>query len=95
MVMITARARRVFRDAFDDISSDFEPNETASFARITLKDVCEASVKIEEKLAAKRRIRNMRRLKPFFEGIERYSKAIEPLCNGTPFLPWIWVSFLR
>ncbi|KAH6663538.1 hypothetical protein B0J14DRAFT_683261 [Halenospora varia] len=32
----------------------------------------------------------MRRLMPLFSGLEHYSKAIEVLCNGTPYLPWLW-----
>ncbi|KAJ4303250.1 hypothetical protein N0V90_002143 [Kalmusia sp. IMI 367209] len=32
----------------------------------------------------------MRRLKPLFDGMEHYAKVVDILCNGTPFLPWIW-----
>lgn len=91
MVVTTAHAKRIFGDAFDQIRSVFEAGHATDFPSTTLADVYEACIKIEEKLAAKRSIHNMRRLRPFFEGIERYSKAIDALCNGTPFLPWIWV----
>ena len=37
----------------------------------------------------------MRRLQPFFDGLDRYSKVIEILCNGTPYLSYIWVSKAR
>ncbi|UNI24017.1 hypothetical protein JDV02_009797 [Purpureocillium takamizusanense] len=32
----------------------------------------------------------MRRLEPLFKGLQYYSQSIEVVCNGTPFLPWIW-----
>ncbi|KAI8722914.1 NACHT domain-containing protein [Fusarium sp. LHS14.1] len=32
----------------------------------------------------------MRRLEPLFTGLGYYSKTIEVLCNGTPYMPWIW-----
>jgi hypothetical protein len=32
----------------------------------------------------------MRRLTPLLNGLEHYAKVIDVLCNGTPFLPWIW-----
>lgn len=32
----------------------------------------------------------MRRLAPLFDGLGYYSKTIEVLCSGTPFLPWVW-----
>lgn len=32
----------------------------------------------------------MRRLRPLFTALEHYSQVIGTLCNGTPYLPWIW-----
>ncbi|KAF2812552.1 uncharacterized protein BDZ99DRAFT_413355, partial [Mytilinidion resinicola] len=32
----------------------------------------------------------MKRIQPLLDGLERYSKVVEVLCNGTPYLPWIW-----
>ncbi|EUC41875.1 hypothetical protein COCMIDRAFT_57997, partial [Bipolaris oryzae ATCC 44560] len=32
----------------------------------------------------------MARLDPFLRGMEHYSKVVEVLCNGTPYLAWIW-----
>ena len=90
MTGMSARARCTFSDAFEKAVSTFEAGEAADFFTTSISDVYKESLRIEERLAAKRCMRNMRRLKPFFEGIERYSKSIEVLCNGTPFLPWIW-----
>ena len=82
-------------EAFDETKSVFNANLARSFLSTDIRDVYEASLQIEKQLASKQRVCNMRRLRPFFEGIERYSKAIEPLCNGTPFLPWIWVRLRK
>lgn len=32
----------------------------------------------------------MRRLEPLFKGLENYAKVVDVLCNGTPYLAWIW-----
>jgi hypothetical protein len=32
------------------------------------------------------------RLEPFLKDLEQYSKLVEVACNGTSYLPWIWVS---
>ncbi|RWA06776.1 hypothetical protein EKO27_g8326 [Xylaria grammica] len=32
----------------------------------------------------------MRRLEPFFKGLGHYANAVGVLCNGTPYLAWIW-----
>jgi hypothetical protein len=47
-------------------------------------------LQIERQLRARRMQKNMARLDPFLQGMEHYSKVIEVLCNGTPYLPWIW-----
>ncbi|EMD70132.1 hypothetical protein COCSADRAFT_53821, partial [Bipolaris sorokiniana ND90Pr] len=31
---------------------------------------------------------------PFLRGMEHYSKVVEMLCNGTPYLAWIWAPFV-
>ena len=57
---------------------------------MTLKQVEDAALEIENQLAARQSLRNMRRLVPLFKGLEHYSRVVDILCNGTPFLPWIW-----
>ncbi|KAF2728956.1 ankyrin [Polyplosphaeria fusca] len=32
----------------------------------------------------------MARLQPFLQAMEHYAKVVEVLCNGTPYLSWIW-----
>ena len=91
---VSADARRVLGQAFDEAKTAFSPEHSEGFSSVDLQDVYKASLRIDDELASKRRIRNLRRLRPFFEGLERYSKVIEPLRNGTPFLPWIWVLLL-
>ncbi|KAK8100002.1 hypothetical protein PG999_010376 [Apiospora kogelbergensis] len=55
-----------------------------------LEDVRDAVQKIERHLAATQRLRNLGRILPFLDSLERYSKALEVACNGTDYLPWIW-----
>ena len=93
MAQMTAHAKRMFGDALDQIQSTFAKQDTSNFSSTFLRDVYDAAVEIDNKLATKGRVRNLLRLRPFFDGVERYSKAMDPLCNGTPFLPWIWVLF--
>lgn len=56
--------------------------------------VKDAIRQIEQQLAAEQKLRNFDRLVPFLDAIETYSKALEVACNGTPYLPWIWVFAL-
>ena len=87
---VSAPALRVIRHAFEDIERTVALPDRKEFGNTTLKNVEEAALGIEKRLAARQSLRNMRRLMPLFKGLEHYSRAIEVLCNGTPYLPWIW-----
>lgn len=91
---LTARvslpAQRVIREAFEDLERTLSASDRANLKDTTLDDIRQAAHHIEDQLAARQSLRNMRRLLPLFTGLEYYSKSIEVLCNGTPYLPWIW-----
>jgi hypothetical protein len=87
---VSTGARRTIRAAFEDLGRTISPADSQSFGNTALEDVRKAALKIEDQLAARQSLRNMRRLMPLFRGLEHYSKVIDVLCNGTPYLPWIW-----
>ena len=78
------------KTAYEDLERTITPADSRDFCRKTLQDVRMAAIEIETQLAARQSLRNMRRLMPLFKGLEHYSKVIDVLCNGTPYLPWIW-----
>ncbi|KAJ4127046.1 hypothetical protein NW768_008667 [Fusarium equiseti] len=87
---ISSLARNTIKSAHDELDRIISPGEKRNFAETTLQDVQDAALKLENQLAARQSLRNMRRLMPLFRGLEHYSKVAEILCNGTPFMPWIW-----
>ncbi|KAJ4007319.1 hypothetical protein NW766_010003 [Fusarium irregulare] len=87
---VSALARNTIKSAHDELDRIISPGEKRDFAETTLRDVQNAALKLEDQLAARQSLRNMRRLMPLFRGLEHYSKVAEILCNGTPFMPWIW-----
>jgi hypothetical protein len=92
--LIAPQAGLIFRDAFDRFKDTVTVDEARTFQSTTLQDVRDAARDLEKQLGERQSLRNMRRIQPFFAGLERYSKAVEILCNGTPYLPWIWVRQL-
>lgn len=78
--------------AFAKFESFTTRNDARQFQDTTLMDVSEAVGVVERRLAAKGQSRSLRRIKALLDGLEHYSKAVEVLCNGTPYLPWIWVG---
>lgn len=76
--------------AFTELQRIITPQDWQASQNETLEGVREAAIAIETQLASKQSLRNMRRLKPLLTGMEHYAKVMDILCNGTPFLPWIW-----
>lgn len=87
---VSAAARQTIRAAFDDLDRTITPADSRDFRATTIQSVRDAALEIERQLAARGSLRNMRRLMPLFRGLEHYSKVVDTLCNGTPYLPWIW-----
>jgi hypothetical protein len=79
-----------FEGAFACLKDTVKPHHAIEFQSTTLKDVWDAANEIQRIQRQRRSLRNMGRLKPFLQGLEKYSKCIDTLCNGTPFLPWVW-----
>lgn len=87
---VSALARQTIRTAYEELERTITPAESSDFRSSTLQDVRKAALEIERQLGARQCLRNMRRLVPLFSGLEHYSKVVDILCNGTPYLPWLW-----
>ncbi|ROW16618.1 hypothetical protein VPNG_01633 [Cytospora leucostoma] len=82
--------RQTMRTAFEELDQAITPQDSCDFKSSTLQTVRQEALDIQRHLAARQSLRNMRRLTPLFTALEHYAKSIDTLCNGTPFLPWIW-----
>ncbi|KAK1479161.1 NACHT domain-containing protein [Colletotrichum tamarilloi] len=87
---VSLAAQRTIRDAFNDLERTISSEDSADFATTTLDKVIKAAHDVENQLAARQLLRNMRRLTPLFDGLQHYSKSIEAACEGTPNMAWIW-----
>ncbi|WAO86156.1 NACHT domain-containing protein [Fusarium falciforme] len=87
---VTVLARQTLKTAYDELERTITPGDKRNFGNTTLQHVRKTALDIENQLAARQSLRNMRRLMPLFRGLEHYSKVVDILCNGTPYLPWIW-----
>ncbi|TGJ84975.1 hypothetical protein E0Z10_g3807 [Xylaria hypoxylon] len=88
--VVSPQAKQVIQLAFQSLEKTISPADSRNFASTNLQDVRAAAIKLEEQLAARRCLRNMRRLEPLFKGLGHYANAVVVLCNGTPYLAWIW-----
>ncbi len=83
---------RVFEMASEKLKQSISSTDAAVFQATVVEDVWKAAEEMQESQRQRKSLRNMRRVKPFLQGLEKYSKVIEVVCNGTSYLPWIWVS---
>jgi hypothetical protein len=77
--------------AFEKLKRSISDEDAHNFASTELKDVWSAVCDIDSKQRKRLSAQNIRRIEPLLRGIEKYAKVVEVLCNGTPFLPYIWV----
>jgi hypothetical protein len=83
-------ASNIIEAAFRDLEQIVTPDDARKFSNTTLEDVRKAALSIEKQLEARQSLCSMRRLEPLFTSLKYYSKPLEILCNGTPYLPWVW-----
>lgn len=85
------QAAATFERAFKQLKTSVTSSDADIFQITTLQEVKDAATAIEARQRERKSMHNMARLRPFFQGLEKYSKSIDVLCNGTDYLPWIWV----
>ena len=81
-----------FKTAFERLKEVVSKDDARSFNSTTMEDVWTTTREIESYLGSRRSLRGFRRIQPFLAGLEQYSKVVEVVCNGTPYLPYIWAS---
>jgi len=89
--MSSDAAAHDFEAAISTLKQTISSTDEIAFRTTTAEDVWKAAETIQESQRQRKSLRNMRRIEPFLKALEKYSKTIEVLCNGTPYLPWIWV----
>ena len=82
-----------FDIAFERLRDTVSKDDARAFASSKMEDVWATAKDIERQLEERRSLRGFRRIQPFLEAVEQYSKVIEVSCNQTPYLPFIWVRF--
>ena len=81
----------VISNAFERLKRSISDEDAHTFASTELKDVWLAVREIDSSQRKRQSAQNLRRIEPLLQGIEKYTKVIEVLCNGTPYMPYIWV----
>lgn len=81
-----------FNTAFERLKEIVSKDDARSFNSTRLEDVWTTARDVQRHLESRRSLRGFRRIQPFLAGIEQYSKVVEVICNGTPYMPYIWVG---
>jgi hypothetical protein len=87
-----ASPTNLIADAFEKLNRTISAEDAHKFASTDLEGVWNAVRDIQNIQRKRQSVQNLRRIEPFLKSLEKYSKVIEVLCNGTPFMPYAWVS---
>lgn len=79
-----------FEEAYEKFKLTVDTSDARAFQSTTLGDVWKTVREVEQQLAARNSLRNMRRVQPLLERLKIISVPVDILCNGTPYLPWVW-----
>lgn len=86
-----AQSRAKIEEAFKSLESEIYPTDARLFRSMVLGDVWNAAREIENEQSARKSLRNTRRIQPLLDALKIFGNAIDPLCQGTPYLCFIWV----
>lgn len=89
--MALVQSNAILEQAFTRLKRSVSLADACTFQSSELQEVRAAAEEIERSQRERGSVRNLKRIRPWLETLDTYSKAIEVLCNGTPYLPWIWV----
>jgi hypothetical protein len=80
-----------FDHALENFTRNLSTQEKSDFRFTTISDVYREINRIQNIQASKGLLRNLRRIQPFIDGLNRYSKIIEQFVNVKPsVLAFIW-----
>lgn len=88
---LAPQSRAMMQNAVDRLRDTMSDHDAAVLQSMQLKDIENAARELEDNLAKKGEMPNMRRLKPLFQGFKWYQSASELMCKDISLLPWIWV----
>jgi hypothetical protein len=84
-------AARAIEAAFERLKQAVTRNDANDFQATKFEDVRQAAIDIEKWQRQRKSLRNMGRIQPLLTAIGQYAVVIDTLCQGTPYLPFLWV----
>lgn len=78
--------------AVNQLKQSLSQTDTVDFQSTTIEELWQAVMDIQQVQRDRQSLCNLTRIQPLLDTLQRYSKVIEVLCNGTPYMPWIWVG---
>lgn len=89
----SCQGHSTIEEAFERFQAAIYPSDARLFNSIQLKDVWEAAKAVEMDQSTRKSLRNTRRLEPLLKALNIFGNVIEPLCQGVPYLCYIWVCY--
>jgi hypothetical protein len=77
---------------FENFRGSLALEHRHTFESTELQDVWDAVQDTQTSQRKRHSAQNLRRIEPLLTGLNSYAAVVEVLCNGTPYLSFIWVS---
>ncbi|KIW10370.1 hypothetical protein PV08_11332 [Exophiala spinifera] len=90
MAFVQGQPHPLIKEAFTKFEALVGVNDARLFKSTILANVREAAQIIERDQSQRRCLRNMRRIEPLFDALQKLAGPMETLCSGTPYLCFIW-----
>ena len=78
-------------EAFEKLHRSISDDDAHNFASTTLDDVRSTIRDIDRKQRMRMASQNLRHIELFLLEIKNFTTVIKVLCNGTPYMPYVWV----
>ena len=86
-----ATGRSIIDKAVKNLQQAFSPDEAAVFNDASLEDIWKEVRRIEAEQGQRGELRNLRRIVPFLEILDQYSRILDTSCQGYPLMAFVWV----
>jgi len=86
--------KQEIEEAFKTFEQNIHTTDAKAYRSTTVDDVYQAARIIERDQAQRKCLRNLRRIEPLLNSLRKFGVAIDVLCQGTPYLPFLWVRRL-
>jgi hypothetical protein len=88
--MASTSTEKTFEGILEDFKKRLTAKELQNFQFVTLNDVRETAIRIQNSQEQLKEMRHMKRLESFLEAMDQFGKVIEVFVNASGYVAFVW-----